>query len=153
MKNILKHPDRSLYKWDKQIGEGAFGKVYAAVRKSDGLKVAIKELSRSKMTVSSEDVPLEVLILQQVRDIPGVATIQDWHETRDSFYIVMERCSGQDLFDYISMQGTLTEQVSRTVFRQVRPQLTGFFLLKVVSIIAKKINKTLNNYNKTSNIS
>ena len=127
LKNILKHPDRSLYKWDKQIGEGAFGKVYAAVRKSDGLKVAIKELSRSKMTVSSEDVPLEVLILQQVRDIPGVATIQDWHETRDSFYIVMERCSGQDLFDYISMQGTLTEQVSRTVFRQVRPQLTGFF--------------------------
>ena len=60
MKNILKHPDRSLYKWDKQIGEGAFGRVYGAVRKSDGLKVAIKEVEKSKMNLSGDDVPLEV---------------------------------------------------------------------------------------------
>ena len=51
---------RSLYKWDKQIGEGAFGRVYGAVRKSDGLKVAIKEVEKSKMNVSCDDVPLEV---------------------------------------------------------------------------------------------
>ena len=111
---------RSLYKWDKQIGEGAFGKVYAAVRKSDGLKVAVKEVSKSKMTARCEEVPLEVVILQQVRDIPGLATIQDWHETRDCFYIVMERSPGLDLFDYISSQGSLTEQISRKIFWKVR---------------------------------
>ena len=94
--------------------------MYAAVRKSDGLKVAVKEVPRSKMTLGYEDVPLEVVILQQVRDIPGLATIQDWHETRDCFYIVMERCAGHDLFDYISSQGNLAEDTSRTIFHKVR---------------------------------
>ena len=115
---------RSLYKSDKQIGEGAFGKVYAAVRKSDGLQVAVKEVSKSKMTARCEEVPLEVVILQQVRDIPGLATIQDWHETQDTFYIVMERHKGQDLFDYISSQGSLTEPFSRNIFSKVRSDIS-----------------------------
>ena len=118
---LTKHLHRSLYKWDKQIGEGAFGKVYAAVRKSDGLKVAIKEVPKSKITVDTENcVPLEAMILQQVRDIPGLATIQDWHETEESFYIVMERYTGHDLFDFISARGRLSEETSRGIFSKVR---------------------------------
>ena len=31
------------------LGEGAFGRVYSAVRKSDELKVAIKEISKRKI--------------------------------------------------------------------------------------------------------
>ena len=55
-----------------------------------------------------------------MRDIPGVVTILDWHETEDTFYIVMERYRGQDLFDYISSQGSLAEPLSRNVFSKVR---------------------------------
>merc|ERR1712168_427255 len=80
--------------------------------------------SRSKMVAGCEEVPLEVVILQQVRDIPGLATIQDWHETRDYFYIVMERCPGLDLFDYISSQGNLTEHISRTIFCKILEGVT-----------------------------
>ena len=42
------------------LGEGAFGKVYSAVRKSDGLKVAIKEISKRKISIFKEELPLEV---------------------------------------------------------------------------------------------
>ena len=34
--------------------------MFGAVRKSDGLKVAIKEVAKSKVNVSCDDVPLEV---------------------------------------------------------------------------------------------
>ena len=74
----LKYPPtshhRSLYKWDKQIGEGAFGRVFGAVRKRDGLKVAIKEVEKSKMNLSGEDVPLEVR-LNTVSSVSRVGTI------------------------------------------------------------------------------
>ena len=42
------------------MGKGAFAKVYAAVRKSDGLKVAIKEIPKNKVAVYEDDIPLEV---------------------------------------------------------------------------------------------
>jgi len=71
------------------------------------------------MNLSGEDVPLEIIILQQVRDIPGTSTIIDWHETQDTFYIVMERYTGQDLFDYISSQGSLPEPLSRNIFSKI----------------------------------
>ena len=42
------------------LGEGAFGRVYSAVRKSDELKVAIKEISKRKIPNYEEGLPLEV---------------------------------------------------------------------------------------------
>ena len=51
---------RSRYKCESMLGEGAFGRVYSAVRKSDELKVAIKEISKRKIPNYEEGLPLEV---------------------------------------------------------------------------------------------
>ena len=37
----------------------------------------------------------------------------------ESFFIVMDRCRGQDLFDYISENGALKENQARILFKQL----------------------------------
>merc|ERR1712061_494567 len=81
-----------LYKLGGELGKGGFGVVYAAVRRADK---------------------------HQVADVPGVIKILDWFESTESFFIVMEKFVGQDLFDYISERGPLKEPAARDLFAQV----------------------------------
>jgi len=110
-----------LYKLGGELGKGGFGVVYAAVRRSDKLQVAVKEVYKAKIIKKTGDgkVPLEVALMQQVSDVPGVIKILDWFEGPESFFIVMEKFAGQDLFDYISEQGPLKESAARDLFSQV----------------------------------
>ena len=100
------------------LGRGGFGTVHSAVRLIDGMKVAVKEVIKDNV-ISKDNVPLEVLLLQQVSDVPGVIRLLDFFETGDSFYIVMEMFNGCDLFDFISERGPLSEEVARELFGQV----------------------------------
>ena len=52
-------------------------------------------------------------------NIPGVIKILDYHETKESFYIVIEEFNGQDLFDFISEYGPVAETVARVIFQKV----------------------------------
>jgi len=111
----------ALYKLGGVLGKGGFGVVYAAVRKSDKLQVAVKEVYKAKIIKKTADgkIPLEVALMQQVADVPGVIKILDWFEAAESFYIVMEKFAGQDLFDYISEQGPIKESKAKELFRQI----------------------------------
>ena len=55
------------YHVESILGKGEFGIVYAGVRKSDGLRVAIKEVPVTKVTewsvLGGSIVPLELLLL------------------------------------------------------------------------------------------
>jgi len=110
-----------LYKVGDELGKGGFGMVYAAVRKADKLQVAVKEVYKVKIIKKTSDgrIPLEVALMQQVAKVPGVIKIIDWFEGPESFFIVMEKFHGQDLFDYISEHGPLKESRARLIFNQV----------------------------------
>merc|ERR1712088_633725 len=110
-----------LYKLGGELGKGGFGVVYAAVRRADKLQVAVKEVYKAKIIKKTSDgkIPLEVALMQQVADVPGVIKILDWFESTESFFIVMEKFVGQDLFDYISERGPLKEPAARDLFAQV----------------------------------
>merc|ERR1712212_1453877 len=109
----------SLYAVKEEIGRGGFGVVYAAERKSDGLEVAVKEVSKDIDMLVDDNVPLEVALMQQVNDVPGVIKLLDYFDTSDSFYVVMERFNSKDLFDFISEQGPLPEHLARDLFMQL----------------------------------
>ena len=110
---------RRLYKIGHILGRGGFGTVHSGIRKCDGMKVAVKEVTKDCVIAVEDNVPLEVVLLQQVADVPGVVRLLDYFDTGDSFMIVMERFNGQDLFDFISKRGTLSEKVARDIFGQV----------------------------------
>ena len=107
------------YKLDQVIGKGGFGTVYSATRKSDGMKVAIKEITKDNLINVDEGVPLEVILLQHVADVAGVVHLLDYFDLGDTFVIVMEKFNGTDLFDFISKQGVLSEKMAKDIFGQV----------------------------------
>ena len=112
---------QSQYKIQGILGKGGFGTVHAGVRKSDSLPVAVKEVPKDRIIAYSADsqLPLEVALMQQVADVPGVVKLLDYFDMGSSFYVVMERFNSKDLFDFISEQGPLPENLAKNLFRQV----------------------------------
>ena len=118
-KNMSSKTIWRLYSQKHSLGSGGFGTVYSATRNSDCISVVIKEVKREKVLEYDNNEPLEIVLLQTVADIPGVVKILDHHETRESYFIVMEMFNSQDLFDYISESGPVGESVAKVIFGQV----------------------------------
>merc|ERR1711872_541287 len=112
---------QSQYKIKGVLGRGGFGVVHSGIRKEDGQQVAIKEVSKDKVLAyaNSENIPLEIALMQQVAGVPGVIRLIDYFDMSNSYYIVMERFNSKDLFDFISEQGCLRENLARHLFKQV----------------------------------
>merc|ERR1712004_99370 len=110
----------------EQLGKGGFGVVYSAVRRSDGLEVAVKEVNKDeRVVVGDNNMPLEVALMQQLQDVPGVIRFIDYFDMQTCFYIVMERFHSKDLFDFISEQGPLPETLAKDIFRQLLTTLVS----------------------------
>jgi len=109
----------SSYQLNQQIGMGGFGVVYAGIRKSDNIPVALKVVSNNQRADDVEGKPLEVALLESVSDILGVIKILEYFYVDDNFYIVMERFNRNDLFDNISENWPLPEFVARDLFKQI----------------------------------
>ena len=112
------------YRVGDVLGKGGFGKVYAGVRRSDLLEVAIKHVAKNKVTdwtfVGGKRVPMELKLLHSVQSVPNVIKLLDFFERTDSFIYVMERPSdSKDLFDFITERRFLEEDLARNFFRQV----------------------------------
>merc|ERR1712080_658480 len=112
-----------LYSLEGILGKGGFGTVHAGVRKKDGEHVAVKEVAKAsleKRMTEDNKIPLEVALMQQVNDVPGVIRMIDYFDMTDSFYIVMERVNNcKDLFDFISEKGPLSESIAKRIFHQL----------------------------------
>lgn len=114
----------NVYTVEHVIGSGGFGTVYAGTRKSDGKLVAIKHINKAKVAdkiqVNGVLIPVEIHLMQKVTHLKGVIQLLDYYERPDSFILVMERPGQvQDLFDYITERGCLSENESRQFLRQI----------------------------------
>merc|ERR1711962_388996 len=107
----------------EMLGKGGFGRVFSAVRISDGLEAAIKEVIKDDRyqndNKNETDIPTEVALMQQVQNIEGVIKILDYIDDTDCYYIVMEKIHSKDLFDFITEHGPLPEQFARNMFSDI----------------------------------
>jgi calcium-dependent protein kinase len=98
------------------LGRGAFSTVRLAVRRSDGVKVAIKTiakhdaLSARRHRKSSRRHLDEWEILRRFQDHPNIITLLDVFETDDEILVLTEFCPGGELFDAIQTKKGKTRE-------------------------------------------
>ncbi|XP_050205640.1 calcium-dependent protein kinase 29 [Mercurialis annua] len=111
----------SLYDLDKELGRGQFGITYLCTEKSTGLTYACKSISRRKLVNNKdiEDVRREILILQHLTGQPNIVEFKGCYEDRQNLHLVMELCSGGELFDRIIAQGVYSEREAAKITRQI----------------------------------
>merc|ERR1712062_545826 len=89
------------------LGKGGFGSVYAGYRNSDHFPVAIKVINKSRViSHANQRIPIEV----SLRMMTKVGQQKEIQTT--SSYV-------KDLFDFISDNGPLKEDVARGIFQQL----------------------------------
>ncbi|CAK7324802.1 unnamed protein product [Dovyalis caffra] len=96
----------TIYDLDKELGRGQFGITYLCTEKATGRKYACKSISSRKL-VSAKDIE------DVRREIAGA------YEDKQNLHLVMELCSGGELFDRIIAKGTYSEKEAATIIRQI----------------------------------
>jgi len=103
----------------KMIGEGRYGKVKLAEHVVTRKKAAVKIMKKSKMEASDLARIKRELRVMTVLDHPNIVKLYQVIDTPETTCIVMEFCSGGDLYDYISTYRRLTVQSALNIFRQI----------------------------------
>lgn len=102
-----------LYEIRQKLGEGQFGSTYVAVSKETGKKYACKRVAKSRLISLGSpvlEVRREVAILHHLAGHNNVVSIQGAYEDAKSVNIVMELCSGGELYDRIVAKGHFSER-------------------------------------------
>ena len=93
---------------------GAGGEVVRGRRLEDSQEFAIKVIRFSN---SRED-RSQIQAMTEVNH-PGIIKLEDWFETKDMLYLVMEMARGGEMFGRIAERGKFTERDAANCFRQV----------------------------------
>lgn len=93
---------------EKKLGEGGFAKVRLATHLSTRLGVAIKCLDKLKLGAELPRIYNEIKCLKKLKH-KNIARLFQVFETDTVIYLVLELCSGGELFDYIVKKNRLGE--------------------------------------------
>ncbi|GAA5872198.1 hypothetical protein JCM16303_001010 [Sporobolomyces ruberrimus] len=112
------------YTLGRVIGQGTFGKVRLGVHRLTGTKVAIKQVSKSLPSNSSDPTSPLSLLTREIHHHrrlrhPHVLSLYELIATESSIYLVTELCAGGELFDYLVEKGRLSITETRTIFGQL----------------------------------
>ena len=84
-----------------RIGKGKFGLVRLGLHKLTNKPYAIKIMSKSTMNSSDLDLVKTEINILKVCQHPNIIKLYNVYDSFNYIYIVMEHCSGGDLFSYI----------------------------------------------------
>lgn len=91
-----------------EIGRGSFATVYKGYRSKTRVPIAIKAVSRQKLTSKLlENLESEINILKVINH-RNIVALTDCFKNDTHIYLVMEYCSGSDLSVYIKQRGNIS---------------------------------------------
>jgi calcium-dependent protein kinase len=113
------------YDLGRQLGQpGQFGIARVATSKQDGHKFAVKVINKSKFSLSSQkraffaQMKDEINIMSRL-DHPNIIRFNGVYEDSFNVNIVMELCTGGELFDRIQDRGSYSEADAAQVLREI----------------------------------
>ncbi|KHG12664.1 Calcium-dependent protein kinase 4 [Gossypium arboreum] len=103
---------RDLYTIGRKLGQGQFGTTYLCTEISTSFEYACKSICKRKLLSKEdvEDVRREIQIMHHLAGHKNIVTIKGAYEDTLYVHIVMELCSGGELFDRIIERGHYTER-------------------------------------------
>ncbi|KAK4340530.1 hypothetical protein RND71_041992 [Anisodus tanguticus] len=103
---------RDLYTLGRKLGQGQFGTTYLCTELSSGIEYACKSIAKRKLISKEdvEDVRREIQIMHHLSGHKNIVSIKGAYEDPLYVHIVMELCSGGELFDRIIQRGHYTER-------------------------------------------
>jgi calcium-dependent protein kinase len=109
----------SEYSFTQIIGHGQFGTVRAAVKKSDEDKktIAIKSIPKKNFS-NNKPLRREFKIMTTI-DHPNIVRLIDAYEDQLYLHLVMEMCTGGNIFERIVQQGPYSEVKASVVMKQL----------------------------------
>ena len=90
-----------IYEVKNKLGSGKFGLVKLGIDKKTGQKVAIKIMKKSSMDSSDLELVRTEIEILKICQHPNIIRLYNVFENADYMYIIMEYCSGGDLFSYL----------------------------------------------------
>ena len=105
---------------DEVLGVGAFGKVYKATRRSDGMPVAIKEIQRSD-DADQREFEREIAALSELSKPghPNICRLFACYRTADVNYVVMEIIDGGEILEHLIRGGPYSEVTASKYVREL----------------------------------
>lgn len=100
-----------------ELGKGTYGTVQLGRIRGTKTERAIKIIEKSKVS-NFERFKLEVEIMMRL-DHPSILRLYDYFEDEKRVYLVLELCTGGELFDRIILNKYYSEENARTIFRQM----------------------------------
>jgi len=100
-----------------KLGEGSFASVSKAKNKSTGQTCVIKTMGKAQ-TKHVEHFRREVAVMNMM-DHPNIIKLHKCFEDQQSIYLVLEMCSGGELFDRITNAGYFTEVQAAISMQQI----------------------------------
>ncbi|KAK9667037.1 hypothetical protein RND81_14G228000 [Saponaria officinalis] len=112
---------RDLYILGRKLGQGQFGITYLSTEISTGIEYACKSISKRKLMSKEdvEDVRREIQIMHHLAGHKNIVTIKGAYEDPLYVHIVMELCSGGELFDRIIHRGHYSERKAAELIKIV----------------------------------
>ncbi|URD97827.1 calcium-dependent protein kinase [Musa troglodytarum] len=110
---------RDLYILGRKLGQGQFGTTYLCTEIATGNDYACKSIGKRKLISKEdvEDVRREIQIMHHLSGHKNVVTIKGAYEDALYVHIVMELCSGGELFDRIIERGHFSERKAAELIR------------------------------------
>ncbi|CAK0786958.1 Calcium-dependent protein kinase 2 [Coccomyxa viridis] len=123
-----------LYTLGKVLGRGQFGITRLATDKKTGKDFACKSIAKRKLLSKEdvEDVRREVQIMHHLKGHDNIVTLVGAFEDKANVHLVMELCSGGELFDRIVARGHYTEKDAAALVRTIVSVVAHCHLLGVV---------------------
>lgn len=116
---------KEYFTFGEKLGNGQFGTTFLCVEKGTGKKYACKSIAKRKLLTQEDvdDVRREVDIMHHLCGSPSIITIKGAYEDSVAVHVVMELCTGGELFDRIIEKGHYTErkaaEIARSILRAV----------------------------------
>ena len=99
-----------IYEIKRKLGKGKFGLVKLGINKETKQKVAVKIMNKNKMDSSDLELVRTEIEILKICQHPYIIKLYDVFENIDYIYIIMEHCSGGDLFSFIQKRNYMLKE-------------------------------------------